>query len=201
MSIPENLLFISGPHGVGKTTFKRLFEKQSDRFLSFVKSEHFAKLTDPYERQLLRICKYRIDYDRQVNLAIQNPDKIIVCDRCVFDGVIYTKALYNYGMINLEQFNKINSQYSSLFQIEDLPQNIIFLDNSFDEISNRLQERQKVEGAKWNENDLGYLNEVIATYRKYYLEKLTVPNLIHITDTDNFDKVNKSIELINEINF
>lgn len=166
--IPNNLLYISGPQGSGKTTLKRMLEKQDERFVSYVKLSHLIKLDDPFERQLLRLTKYRIDYDRQKKLAEDNPDKIIICDRCIYDWGVYTEVFRQLGWITKEQFNILDSASRSLFPVDDLPINIVYLDPPLDVIKNWIKGRQAVEGAKWRENNFEYLEKVVTEYAFMY---------------------------------
>ena len=99
---PNNLVFISGVHGTGKTTLMMEILKSMPELLLYEKCE-ITSFEDCFERQIRRIAKYRIDYNRIRQMCRQNPDKIIITDRCFYDAMIYLMTFRQIGKLDNEQ--------------------------------------------------------------------------------------------------
>lgn len=195
----DNLVYISGPHGSGKSTLKQLLEKQAPDILSYNRLEHMIKLDDPFERQLLRITKYRLDFERQKNMANSNPDKLILCDRCIHDGIVYTLSFMEIGWLSVEHTALIIVQVlNAMFGAKDMPRNVILLQPTTEVTQQWIRKRQEVEGGKWRENDFSYL-DIISECYKLYFKSIKVENLLIVTETDQQKRLELCMEFISKI--
>ena len=91
--IPKNVIFLSGMHGSGKTTLKRVLEEMLPYVVPFKDTTNYPIYRNIFNRQIRRIAKYRIDLNFAAYRAKQEPDKVFIADRCIFDEYMYLDAL------------------------------------------------------------------------------------------------------------
>jgi len=103
-------IFVSGPHGCGKTTLlEKLFARydlflENDFDIDFVTDfPHITVLTD-FEKCLLRLYhrNYLTDYARL--LARRHNQRVILTSRGVYDSEAYTRTYRDVGWINAEEY-------------------------------------------------------------------------------------------------
>jgi hypothetical protein len=117
----DNVIFISGPHGVGKTTTINEVLNRDERFEIFnpVSDDH----RNPYRenvfmRQCWRLNKYYLEFEE---LRVKSPDsKILIVDRCIFDWLCYTKAFQKLGWLKCVQYRKLIRLCREYFELFDL---------------------------------------------------------------------------------
>jgi len=159
----HNLFFLSGPHGSGKTTLgKRLAEHNPLVFLPELYSRNVKFDTDPEPRMFLKLCGRAIENFEYMKIASENPHRLIIGNRCIYDALSYNKVYLEKGWISRELFDKINN-YSNDFFVEKNPSAII-VNPGFDVIKNHLLKRWSEAGKKWREDDLEYLHLACKTY-------------------------------------
>ena len=184
-NMPENVVFLSGVHGTGKSTLKENLLKLP-YIINYDKCE-MTSFDQIFERQIRRIAKYRIDYERICKLALENPHKIILTDRCILDAYAYLKAFYDLQWLEAEDYNDCLSMIESLFPNSKMfPKHILMLNPPLDKIKEWINKRQNEVGTKWNEKDMRYLE---VTYNAY--NRLSNPAIKRIEDVD----LNKRIEV------
>lgn len=160
MYMPKNVVFLSGCHGTGKSTLKEKLLEQIPYLIRYDKCE-MTSFEDIFERQIRRIAKYRIDHERIAKLALDNPDKIILTDRCVFDAIVYIDAFSTLEWLGNSDTNTCKHMINALFpDAVYYPKNIILIHPPLDTIRGFLSKRQSEEGTKWNEKNEEYLDMV-----------------------------------------
>jgi thymidylate kinase len=103
----DNLVFISGPHGAGKSTLiKKLLKKLPNSVSPELESRtpqfywgNFTGKRNFFHRQALKYAQRAIENYEYWALAIREPGKIIIGDRCVYDGLAYRMAGIQLGWI------------------------------------------------------------------------------------------------------
>ena len=171
---PINLVFISGIHGCGKDTLIKDFldkSKNSELPYKIIRYEkcEMTSFDDIIERQVRRIAKYVIDYHRAEKIAKENPDSIVITDRCIWDAWCYIKAFKNLNWLSKEDADWIDNLLSVSFDqiyIESIDPILLLPPIEF--VKNNLYTRQQSKGAKWNETDMDYLNAVYNMYKIFY---------------------------------
>ncbi len=186
----NNLFFISGPHGGGKTTLLDKLSLADSRILIPELETTTPKFhTDPLERMILKICQRPIENYETLEIAEKNPDKIIIGNRCIYDAEVYTKAYFNIKWIiekdkyDLETLNK--TIYLAFPERIRSPKAII-LNPPFETVKQRLENRWLKKEKKWNEDNLDYLKAACEEYRKYKNN----PNVIYIENNSDADVEN-----------
>lgn len=201
MYMPKNVVFLSGCHGTGKSTLKEKLLEQIPYLIRYDKCE-MTSFDDIFERQIRRITKYRIDHERIAKLALDNPNKIILTDRCVFDAIAYIDAFSGLGWLGDSDTITCKHMIDTLFPGINYPKNIILLHPSLDTIKEFLSKRQSEEGTKWNENDEEYLNMVYHHYdyrfnnRNMYTDRI---NFLKLEDVDLDERVKKCKHYLDEL--
>ena len=174
LKIPENVYFICGMHGSGKTTLCREFLKlyPEIKTIYYQKCE-MTSFQDVFERQLRRIARFGIDYYRINQLAKENPDAIILCDRCIYDGMCYVKAFHKLKYISQSEYQMLWNMVKSLWGTGKRDQiksegKCVFLFTPFAQIRRNLAKRQKLSGPKWNEKNMHYGKVVWQEYNHFF---------------------------------
>ncbi len=107
-------VFISGPHGGGKSTlvnklknFSSLF-MENDFDIDFTTDFPSISSLSHFERSLVRIYhRYFITKYAQ-DLAQVNPGKVVLTNRTVYDSEAYINVYKNLNWISKDQFKKLN---------------------------------------------------------------------------------------------
>lgn len=114
LSDKENMkpIFISGPHGCGKTAFinellknNEVFEKD-EFYLDFVNDLATISSMSIFEKCLLRLY-HRFYTAEQAILSCQKytENKILIVDRSIYDSMVYNVVEYKLGTITEWQYN------------------------------------------------------------------------------------------------
>lgn len=106
-------IFISGPHGGGKSTIIRELSK-SDLFIEndfdidfTIDFPSIASLSS-FERSLVRLYHRFFVANYAHTLAKNNPDKFILTNRTVYDSEAYINVYKDLGWISESEFEKLN---------------------------------------------------------------------------------------------
>ena len=186
--IPSNVVFLSGMLGAGKTELKKKIAKELDFVIPYSKCE-MTDFTDTFERQIRRIAKYRIDFERICKLATNNPEKIILADRCILDAHAYLDAFLKLGWLSTEEWDMCKRLTKEMFPTnQERPCQVIFIQPSFNKIKETLKQKQDAKGLKWQEDFEKYIRTVYEMYNnlnimggeKYY--------------SDDYEKIEKAIK-------
>lgn len=202
MYMPKNVVFLSGCHGTGKSTLKEKLLEQIPYLIRYDKCE-MTSFEDIFERQIRRITKYRIDHERIAKLALDNPNKIILTDRCIFDAIVYIDTFNRLGWLGDNDTITCNHMIYTLFPgVDYYPKNIILIHPPLDTIKEFLSKRQSEEGTKWNEKDEDYLKMVYHYYdyrfnnRNMYTDHI---NFLKLEAIDLNERVKKCKHYLDEL--
>lgn len=193
----RNVVFLTGMHGSGKDTIKNaLVKKYPDMIIPYEKCE-MTKFTDVFERQVRRVAKYVIDYDRIHKLAKENPNKIILADRCLLDAMQYITAFHNLGKINDAEFELLYQWLVTYIASTPDVNNTVFLivHPSFKTVMDHLKKRQSGGVIKWNETDMQYNKEIYSVYNKFNDKLFKDPLSVKFTELLSSSDLDDNIEV------
>lgn len=131
------IVAITGSHSTGKSTIVD-FVKDNPKFVS-LNSVTRSTITDK-ERKIdgidnldnaqIKIMNNIISgVDDIVQMNKQDPSKIYLMDRCVFDFIAYSRSFYKQGNLSKEVLNEIESKCTNLYKHIDL---FVYLPIEFD---------------------------------------------------------------------
>lgn len=169
----DNLIFLGGPHGAGKTTLEKLLaEKVSGVIFPELKTrtpKFYSgipeKQVDFLHRQMLKQSQRAIENYEYLEIAKNNPGKTIIANRCIYDVEAYNQAYFSISWISKSQLIFLN-QLSCLYGSLQNPRCII-LNPGFNVCKKHLEERWKTKSKKFMEEDMGYLNAVCNAYNSF----------------------------------
>lgn len=107
-------IFISGPHGGGKSTLVDKLKKSSDLFLEndfdidFTIDFPSISSLSYFERSLMRLYHRYFIANYAQRLAKENPRKVILTNRTIYDSEAYINAYHKLKWISEDQFQKLN---------------------------------------------------------------------------------------------
>ncbi|MFH1173761.1 MAG: deoxynucleoside kinase [archaeon] len=156
------MVCFSGPHGAGKSTFMHaLLQQHPERFVLYPDRLSFARSNEPFLRNRAKLVKYFHEWIDQQEFLKEYPDKTVFVDRCVYDGMVYTKAYADIGWIVPEEYLLLEQFRKQLFCAEPhynaMPSHLVVLVPPLDAIVTRLERRWTTKGKKWREEDKTYL--------------------------------------------
>lgn len=138
------VIFLSGPHGGGKTTLTKHLSEKSDLFIEndfdidFTVNFPSMAVFSAFERCLVRLYHrfYIANHARQ--LAERNPGKFILTNRTIYDSEAYIKTYRDMDWISGEEFQTLKTLMG-----EFLPRpHAIVLNPPLKVIKARLQKRK-----------------------------------------------------------
>lgn len=143
-----NVVFISGPHGCGKTAFmEALLEKsevyiKDSFFLDFVNDLPAISHMSIFEKCLLRLY-HRFYTAQQANLKCKknNDNKILLVDRSIYDSIVYNTVEHNMGTLTEFQYNFLSNIEQKALEIVN-PYTVILNPDS-KKVVNYLEQRAK----------------------------------------------------------
>ena len=190
-------IFISGPHGCGKTTLINKLLKDQDNFIfddykiDFVNDLASISAITIYEECLLRLY-HRFYTAEQAILKCKNisDNKILVVDRSIYDSLVYNKVEYKLGKITKNQYDNLTEIADNGLKIIK-PYTVILNPNS--EIVVDYLKKRQVSGVRKDRDKLcaredtpEYISMMNAEYVKLYTEE----NVLNI-DNKEIDGMNK----------
>ncbi len=107
-------IFISGPHGGGKSTLVDKLKNSSDLFLEndfdidFTIDFPSISSLSHFERSLVRLYHRFFIAGYAQKLAKENPGKVILTNRTIYDSDAYINAYHKLKWISEDQFQKLN---------------------------------------------------------------------------------------------
>ncbi len=190
----DQYIIFEGNIGVGKTS---LAQKIGQDFKvpilleNFSKNPYLEKFYEQPDRYASPLEFYFLeDRFKQFNDFYTNPNtsKKVVSDHSFFKSLVFAKI--NLSVKDYEGFKK---KYERLSAQLDLPQKVIFLQQSLDQLKVNIQ----IRGRAYEQNmDLDYLKKIDNGYRDFLENEMTVPYCsIDLTALD-FIKNEKAYQLI-----
>jgi len=137
-------VFISGPHGGGKSTLIEKLKQNTDLFLEnnfdidFTVDFPSISALSHFERSLLRIYHRFFIAGYAEKLAKENPGKVILTNRTIYDSEAYINSYHELKWITEDQFQKLNFVINN-FTVRP---HAIILNPPFELIKNRLGKRR-----------------------------------------------------------
>ncbi len=187
----NNLVFISGPHGAGKTTLvERLQQEYSEIIVPELKTTTPKFHTNPSDRQKLKLSQKAIESFEALEIAREQPERIIIGNRCRYDCDAYSLAFHKLGWITLEDHEKLLQIGKFIYTAELYSPLAIVLNPPFEVVKKRLQGRWKKEEKKWNEDDMDYCQAACSAYEQFK----TNPRILYLTDSNNLEKIMSWLE-------
>lgn len=181
-------IFISGPHGGGKST---LIEKLKERANLFLENDFDIDFTidfpsisflSHFERSLMRLYHRFFITNHAQRLAKENPEKVILTNRTIYDSEAYINAYHELKWISEDQFQKLN------FVVKNFtfrPYAII-LNPPLEVIKNRLGKRRD-EATRTNRDKI-FKNEdsdiFLENLHSYFKTFRGKDNVIYIEDNE-----------------
>jgi thymidylate kinase len=172
----KQVVYLCGPHGVGKST---LIEDLKQFDMGRVKEQiaHMEGLTDNVSRQVWRNALHCVEHRENLAYAMtQSPKSVVIGDRCFLDDMAYVNTCVEMGWLAPEYRKGIfdNAEYQYTMSLTPKPERFIVLLPPMDWNIERIEERWR-EGipAKWCEKNFNYLGVV----RQSFEELATNPQL------------------------
>jgi len=195
----QNLIFLSGPHGSGKTTLGRELEKVNPRIMIpelYSRNVKF-NISDERYRQALKIASRAIENFEYFNIAKKNPSQIVLGNRCVYDVLAYNWIYYMKKWVSSEVYARYDSYAADSFGGENANPPAIVVNPDFDVIKKHLEERWKSKGKKWREDDLEYAKLAHEAY-KILIDLGNILYLDHEIDLRDSGEIVRINDWVNE---
>ncbi|SFO28757.1 Thymidylate kinase [Pseudobutyrivibrio sp. UC1225] len=179
-------LFISGPHGCGKTLLiKRLIERYSDVMvddfgINFVNDLPKISKMSIYEKSLLRLYHRFYSARRAQFICANNPQKgVLIVDRSIYDSIVYNEVEYELGNLTKLQIDRLNDIAEQALQI--ISPKTIILNPATEGVVEYLSIRQKTKLRKKRdeicarEDTYDYLSRMKVKYEN--IERRTIKKI------------------------
>lgn len=190
----DKVVYVAGIHGSGKSTLVRDLAERNNGFVAH-KREHRVKLDDTFLRLIWRVSKYWIEAQEQADLVRENPGKIILGNRCIYDNFGYAEGFSNLNWISQEDLVQHSDVFRALFDREFRPRNVVHLNPPIDWIKGNLERRWAETGKrKWRESDFEYLKATLDGCRRVYSRIGHSVKVLDLTETDR----EKRVEIVSD---
>lgn len=164
----NNLFFLCGPHGSGKTTLGEELAKNNSKILiPELYSRNVKFNTDPVYRQILKICDRAAENFEYLEIAKKNPDKIVLGNRCIYDVLAYNWVYFQRGWTSKETYEMYDTYATDFFRNENSEPYAIVLNPGLDRVLEHLKKRWQEKGKKWREEDLEYAELACKSYERF----------------------------------
>lgn len=186
IAYPSRRIYVSGAHGVGKSTLIDDIVKTTN--VKFYENATNNPYTDDvYQRQLWRLYKYKYDDEMTKNLV----NDVVLINRCPLDWVVYTNTFHTIGWLSDNEYEALMQRYHELFGGIYAPQHVYYLNPDIEWSQERIRERWESTGKKWRETDTVYYQSVRAEYNNVMGAMKSVARIDEITEIERISRVNR----------
>ncbi|MDO8556800.1 MAG: deoxynucleoside kinase [Nanoarchaeota archaeon] len=188
----NNLFFISGPHGSGKTTLLKTLQTYEEKILLpelYTRNIKFE--TTPLERLILKLCGRVIENFECLEIARNNPERIVIGNRCAYDQEVYARVYHRRGWIDEEELDLAWDLRRDSFLAAISNPKAIVLNPGYETVKKHLEKRWNEGKKKWHEDDEQY---TLLTCKEYETlngkdEVLYIDHEIDLNDRSEIDKI------------
>ena len=201
---------ISGNIGVGKTTLSKKISEKFNWDLQLEEVKNNPYLNDFYKsmsKWSFHLQIYFLNSRFNQIQKISESKKTVIQDRSIYeDYEVFTKTLYDSGLMNTREFNSYKKLYNTILKYIREPDLIIFLRNdNIKNIVNNIKKRKRNFEKEIDKNYLLKLNKYYSRWikkeNKINIVEIDLTNNDFIIDNDFLKRVFDSIEnKINELN-
>ncbi|MFA7707451.1 MAG: ATP-binding protein [Candidatus Pacearchaeota archaeon] len=192
----ERTVYFAGPSGTGKTTLIGNLLKNDSIYIAGNQEKldrvgHVRNKIES-EKDYSQTFKYAIgkiderfqEAKHHLRLQKDNPEKIILGDRCLHDTISYLCAATRHGDLTEEEQEKLLKYQTEIYSKESMPKNIIFVDLPLDHIKAYLKKRWESETKGFREDQEEYLRIVSDSFRDHFR---SVKDFLWIKDPKEFN--------------
>lgn len=173
----SNLFYFCGPQGSGKTTLVNHIVKEDPIFLiPDLYSRNVKFDSDPRYRHFLKIAGRAIENFEYLKIAKENPNRIILANRCIFDILVFNEVYKKKEWISETDYLKTKKIVEDFFINENECPNAIVLNPGIEVVISHLEKRWAEKPKKWREDDLSYIELAC----EYYKTLRTKSNILYI---------------------
>ncbi len=181
----DNLFFLSGPHGAGKTV---LASRLSNHAVVAELLTSTPKLhTEPSTRSILKVCQRAIENFETGELARSFPQKMILGNRCMYDVDAYAEVYERLKWISHVERDRVVRFAKQAFPVHLHQPLAIVLNPPFEVVRQRLEKRWSESGKKWREEDIEYCWVACEVYKRFKKD----PRVFYVTDNDQIEDILK----------
>lgn len=166
--IQTNLIYFSGPHGSGKTSLAKALANQYPKIIiPELYTRNLKFHTEATYRKVLKTAGRAIENFEYLQIAQDNPEKIILGNRCIYDVMAYDWVFQAKGWIDEDTFNLLQLTKAFFREGNENPYAIV-VNPGFETTWRHLHSRWENDTKKWKEEDMEYCRLACKSYERYH---------------------------------